>query len=249
MSRHILRILFVFSVCAAFFVSASSVALASNASITAKTVVETAKVDPLKCKPWNVVSSPDASSENNALTSVTAISPNDVWAAGNTTINGVDQTLIEQWNGTSWNIVPSPSVGSGNNFLSGVAAVTSSKTVWAVGFDTNGSGVYQTLIEQWKGPSWNVVTSPNAGSGQNSLNGVVAISAKTTWAVGQYANNNGIAQTLIEQWRGKSWNIVTSPNGNNLLAVAGVPHSKKLWSVGYSTSDGGSLQTLTESYC
>jgi hypothetical protein len=87
----------------------------------------------------------------------------------------------------SWHQVSSPNVGgtTTNNFLYGLAAVSSSD-LWAVGCsscDSIGrSGA--TLIEQWNGHTWNIVTSPNPGSAADLLYGVAADSATDVWTVG-----------------------------------------------------------------
>lgn len=48
------------------------------------------------------------------------------------------------------------------------------------------------------------MTSPDAGTGDNNLNGVTAISTRNAWAVGEYFV--GVSTlTLIEHWNGNSW--------------------------------------------
>src|SRR5438045_9623651 len=58
---------------------------------------------------------------------------------------------------------------------------------------------------------WSVVPSPN-GSSSSNLSGVAAVSANDIWAVGSSGNQMSGAQTLIEDWNGTSWSVVTSPN-------------------------------------
>jgi hypothetical protein len=198
---------------------------------------------------WGVVASPNASTQNNLLSGVTAISATDVWAVGDfqtTTAAGtVFQTLAEHWNGTAWSIVASANGGGPGAELNGVAAVSASD-VWAVG--DSGSG---TLIEQWNGTSWAVVTSPNpATAAFSTLSDAAIVSASDIWAVGQSRNSSGIPATLIEQWNGTSWTIVTSPapGTESLLSGASAdPASGQAWAVGNSTPAVGSgTQTLTE---
>lgn len=96
---------------------------------------------------WQVVPSPDPSSQYNDLYGVAAISANNIWAVGYMAANRT--TLIEHWNGTQWNVVPSANPGTNSNQLNGVVAV-SSNNIWAVGYYANGSGnpdVSQTLTE------------------------------------------------------------------------------------------------------
>jgi hypothetical protein len=58
--------------------------------------------------------------------------------------------------------------------------------------------------------SWRVVSSPNPGTFNNTLSGVTVVSATNVWAVGEYQNNSGPSQTLIEHWNGKTWKVVPS---------------------------------------
>src|SRR5262249_53922814 len=58
----------------------------------------------------------------------------DIWAVGFTaTSNFVDQTLIEQWNGSNWSVVPSPSPSTIFNILNAAAADKTTGQAWAVG--------------------------------------------------------------------------------------------------------------------
>src|SRR5579864_1208655 len=200
---------------------------------------------------WSVVSSP--SPNNDAvLNGVVAISASNVWAVGFSFGSGfsgaVQQTVIEQWNGSGWNVIASPSPGSSGNSLNGVAAVSASN-IWAVGFQQNSGGVQQTLIEQWNGSSWSVVSSPSPGLTGNSLNGVAAVSVGDVWAVGSQQNSSLFPQTLIEQWNGASWSVVKSPNigpGNNQLNGVIAMSPSSIWSVGFTVQQNGPPQTLTE---
>jgi hypothetical protein len=159
------------------------------------------------------VPSPNQQGANhNELTGVAAVSANDVWAVGDSlctsaTCGATDndtappEALIEHWNGTNWKVVPSPILGSYGQ-LNGIAAVSASN-VWAVGekgFRRNSYGSFSpfgTLIEQWDGTGWNIVSSPNLGSSpgssENELTGVAAVSASDVWAVGSSGNILGEA--------------------------------------------------------
>jgi hypothetical protein len=192
-------------------------------------------------KKWSVAKSPNVSSQDSELMAVSAVSPTDVWAVGDShTTSPVFQTLTEHWTGHKWSIVTSPNPGAQLNELFGVAAV-SPTDVWAVGsFALTGFSPSQTLIEHWNGTSWSVVTSPNVGTQTNELLGVTAVSASDIWAVGDFNNGTG-PQTLIEHWNGTSWSVVSSPNvsgaSNELLAVAAVSPTD-VWAVGDSTTSG-----------
>ena len=195
---------------------------------------------------WQIVQSPSPGTDYNTLTGVAAVSANNVWAVGWQANLGVSQTLVEHWNGTKWSVVKSPSPGSIDNEFFGVAAISASN-VWAVGFIANNTAtgsVEQTLVEHWNGTKWSVVKSPSPGSQSDTLASVAATSATNVWAVGFYANSDGIWRSLTEQWNGTHWSIVKSPSPGSqisyLYSVAAISASNA-WAVGYADS-----QTLIE---
>ena len=186
---------------------------------------------------WQLIPSPNVGPHDNYLSGAAAVSTNNVWAMGDyLTSSGTPRTLIEHWNGTSWKVVPSPN-GGGGGALSGVAVVSASD-VCAVG-----SSSAQTLTEHWNGTSWQVVPSPNVPSTGNLLNSVAVVSAHDVWAVGDYLNADAIPQTLIEQWNGSSWQVVSSPNVGDGGALSGVAvvSASGVWAVG-----SNSPQTVAE---
>ena len=94
---------------------------------------------------WSIVTSPQPDEWLDILTSVTAISTNDVWAVGLIgTGTGYEAPETLHWDGSSWSVVPVPG-GSQSTELLGVAAV-SSTDVWAVGETASGK---KTLIERF----------------------------------------------------------------------------------------------------
>jgi len=124
---------------------------------------------------WSSVRSPNplstAATDQNWLTSVSAVSTRDVWAVGrygNHDVGPADATLIEHWNGSRWLVVesPNPAGSSHDNNLWGVTAVGPSD-VWAVG----GVGSFLSpessspLAVRWDGSGWTQVTvaGPSAG--------------------------------------------------------------------------------------
>jgi hypothetical protein len=145
---------------------------------------------------WSIVASPSGVGPGAGLNGVAAVSASDVWAVG----DSGSGTLIEQWNGTSWAVVPSPNPSTAVfSTLSG-AAVVSASDIWAVGQSRNSSGIPATLIEQWNGTSWTIVTSPAPGSA-SQLSGASADPASgQAWAVGNStpAAAGAATQTLTE---------------------------------------------------
>ncbi len=158
---------------------------------------------------WKVVASPNVGgvSRENFLTSVVAISAQNIWAVGSHNNGTADRTLIMHWNGSSWKIAASSNRGgpASENILTGVAAASASE-IWAVGKYDDGAA-FQTLIERWNGTSWANVASPDPGgpANNNVLNGVTAASTSNVWAVGYYFKQGGAYRTLTVHWTGTAW--------------------------------------------
>jgi hypothetical protein len=191
---------------------------------------------------WSIVPSPQVGI-NPTLTSVVAISANDVWAVGYTFVNSRQVTLTEHWNGSTWSVVPSPSPSATYNYLWGVTAVATNN-VWAVGNFNATGGNQQTLILKWNGTSWMQVAGDNTGpiGAQFTLSAVSAITGSDIWAVGDNSH------TLAEHWNGTQWRIVSTPNvgiGDNVLNGVSGSASTDVWEVGYY-SFGTWKRTLIE---
>jgi hypothetical protein len=217
---------------------------------------------------WQVVSSQSVGTymPNGELFDIAAISPTNMYAVGDyVTDFGLQQSLIEHYDGRSWTAVASPNVGVLGNALSGITAVRGTQTVWAVGFYQDGSGTYKTLIERSSGLGWSVVASPNVGTSYNELFGVASVSLNNVVAVGTFylgtATVPVTARTLAERFDGTTWSVVATPNydtqygqdHNILFDVTLVPGTATLWAAGTATLDvpstlGGAMldQTLTE---
>ena len=220
---------------------------------------------------WAIENSPNGpTTRDSYLEGVTCVSGSDCWAVGYYVSDpvGYSQTLIEHWNGTSWSVVPSPNTSAAEfNTLYGVTCASPSDC-WAVGqYIANSPPYYHTLIEQWDGTQWLIVTSPTPPALSDydnvQLSRVTCTSASQCWAVGEYGGNYFTGtpnQTLIEQWDGTQWSIVTSPNyptrtgesyyGNYLEGVTCTSLSQ-CWAVGYywPAPDGpASTQTLIEQW-
>jgi hypothetical protein len=74
---------------------------------------------------------PAGSGSNNSLTSVTATSAANTWAAGYIYNGASYQSLILHWNGTTWTRSASPNPGAGGDPSS--IAASAPATIWAVG--------------------------------------------------------------------------------------------------------------------
>jgi hypothetical protein len=205
---------------------------------------------------WSIVSSPNTNvTQANALRAVTCTSASDCWAVGfyntgNAVLSGINQTLIERWDGSSWTVVTSPNASSTRDNVLRAVTCASASDCRAVGYYYNGSA-YQTLVERWDGSSWALVTSANSSSTDyNVLYGVTCPSSSDCWAVGYYYPNGTPVQTLIERWNGSSWTIVTSPNTSttqyNQLQSITCASASDCWAVG--DYQAVAYKTLAEHY-
>jgi hypothetical protein len=197
---------------------------------------------------WAIVFSPDVPGFFDYLSGVTCASASECWAVG-FSFNGGFQTLIEKWNGSKWAIASSANATGYDLLLT--ATCVSAVDCWAVGYSNNSTGHRQTLIEHWNGTLWSIVPSRNTSATQNNtLQSITCTSASQCWALG-YSNNGTADQTLIEQWNGRSWSIVNSPNTSatrkNHLDDVRCTLQSQCWAVGYS-NNGTADQTLIEQW-
>jgi hypothetical protein len=182
---------------------------------------------------WMVVPIPRIHGQVN-LTAVTASNPSDAWAVGYVADDGTTRSLALHWDGRSWTHVMTPASGE-RSWLTAVSA-SSPSDVWAVGSDEAGLS-RRTLVMHWDGTTWSIVPSPNVTGRDSVLNGVVAVSADDTWAVGSALDEQFTGHTLVQHWDGRSWSIIRSPNpsdsgvGSNLLAVT-ADTASDVWAVG-----------------
>src|SRR5262249_409024 len=170
---------------------------------------------------WKVVPSPNANGTGNVLSSVSANSPNDIWAVGDQVAPNVAvKTLTLHFDGNQWTVVPSPNLFTSGaldqNVLAGVQAVSANHFT-AAGFAldfTNHRTL--TLNEHLDVPQWSIIPSPNKSETSGSLNllrGITAISATDLYAAGFFADATTAGQehTLVEHFDGSNWTIISSP--------------------------------------
>ena len=200
---------------------------------------------------WQIVNSPNMGSDNNQVTALSAVSSNDVWATGSFTIPGTQTSngLIEHWDGSQWSTIPNPNPGSRSYFIKAVSAV-SANDVWVVGFTAQQNGKnHRTLTEHWDGSQWSIISSRNAGTQDNFLEGVEAISTSNVWAVGLGISKSGGSSQILH-WNGTQWKEVPSPKPAGAafysLGEARAVSANDIWSVGSAANNNGLFQTLIE---
>lgn len=198
---------------------------------------------------WSVVSSPTPGAAA-ILQGVTSSAPDNAWAVGQTyRSNAPAQALLEHWNGSTWTVAASPDLPT-NGMIFG-AATAPDGTVFGAGNLESDTGPFATLTEQRTASGWHFVPSPNQGQVESKLYGVAAPASNDAWSVGEFTDNNGNAQTLIEHWDGSQWQIVASPSpgsGSNILGAVAALSAHDIWAVG-GFDTGGPTLTLIEHFC
>jgi hypothetical protein len=173
----------------------------------------------------------------SVLTSVSAVSSDDVWAVGDyePDVDAQEKTLTVHWDGTAWSRVASPNPGgAAANLLLSVSA-TSASDVWTAGYYLDHGK--SSLIEHWDGTRWSRVPSPNPGEYFNPLYAVTSASATDAWAVGSfYDAQTSRPRPLNAHWDGTSWTRVKSagPQGRfgSTLNGAVMTGTNDVWAVG-----------------
>jgi len=180
---------------------------------------------------WTTIASPNPGlasnlvcnnlNSGNVLTSVAALSSNDVWAVG--FFFGCSSFLLKpmtmHWNGVQWTVVSTPKLNTNDNAAFNSVVALASNDIYAVGYQPAANGAVLTLIEHWNGTAWSVVSSPNGNGTGNVLSSVTANSPTDIWAVGNQVAPGVEARTLALHFNGSTWSVVPTPNpvhGGNL---------------------------------
>ena len=120
---------------------------------------------------WTEITTPQPTScvpcTNVTLWAVDALGPNDVWACGDTYVQGPDgfqgsHVLVMHWDGTSWTVMNTPLLNGGGDILLGVTAIASND-VWFFG-----DALYQgpqspdlAIAMHWNGSTFEFIPVPS----------------------------------------------------------------------------------------
>jgi hypothetical protein len=176
---------------------------------------------------WTRQALPDVG--KGELSSVTAVSATDVWAAGvayATDANSPETSLVLHWDGSTWQRVTTPNRNGGHTWIGGVTAL-STNDVWAVGGGLVG-GTDCPFAMHWDGGSWTVTPTPEVADGR--LHGVSRSGDGRLWAFG----GKGAVSVLL-RWNGgaRKWEQVPDA-GITARGFTAVPGGNTLWTVGIS---------------
>ncbi|WP_069801984.1 hypothetical protein [Thermogemmatispora onikobensis] len=189
-------------------------------------------------KHWTIVKHPEPVS-GLQFTSIKALASNDVWAVGYGSVlrdgKGVNQPVIEHWNGQSWNPVASPDLTpSGGGTLYAIDG-TNSSNLWAVGSASN-----RLLSEHWDGQNWKIIDTPAVSpDSSNWLASVAVSSSGSVWVVGRVRDGSNTFQPFLGHWDGHQWQMLqdTADNAGELDQIAQI--DGQYWIVGIPRSSGG----------
>ena len=115
------------------------------------------------------------------LFGVEALTPNDVWAVGQTYLGGAHWIPIAlHWDGVRWTRTAVGSFPNGGA-LRDIVALSPTR-IYAVGLDGEGTNA-RSLVLRWDGTAWTREATPSPPVGPK-LFGVAAVAPATVWAVG-----------------------------------------------------------------
>jgi hypothetical protein len=209
---------------------------------------------------WTIQATPNpAHATTSYLSGVSCTSPTACTAVGYYSTN-IDHssggTLAERWNGVSWTIQATPNPAHATtSYLSGVSCTSPTACV-AVGFFTESSGQYVTLVERWNGVDWSIQPAPSPAAlvgailSGSLLSGVSCTSSKACTAVGRSYNKSQDEVPLVERWNGVSWSIQPTANVGGLLDGVSCASPRTCTAVGVQSDDdvqtGETAKTLAE---
>lgn len=205
--------------------------------------------------------------QEQALTAVTGISSNDVWALGNVSLNGAGYVnRLLRWDGQVWTrvAVPQPSLsgssgGGSISLLTAIAIDPTTGSPWAVGGDLQGVSESFTLdgawFGSWSGTNW-VDRQPPPGTLPLEA---LSFSGTQVWAIRRpdlATSPDGIrwgraGRSSVLRWNGSRWETAFTTPGrlSGLSAVT----DRDIWAAGSRHGpllvhwDGRSWTTVSDS--
>ncbi len=217
---------------------------------------------PPPCDHWTPVPTPNPGNHVNRLTSVSAIAPDDAWAAGHWRNSPVGAGPIAQhWDGSDWSIValPDTSAIGAQPEIAGVEFAPNGDVWFVGGVITPYPTDNMPLILRRGNGDWDLVETfelrpqtvyPFAARG-GRLFEAHAISDSDIWAVGQatgYGDASATSVPLAAHWDGSGWTDVPVPlvaNRHHELTDVYAIASDDVWAVGDYRNIGGLFHGVT----
>ncbi len=120
--------------------------------------------------------------------------------------------IAERWDGSKWAEQTMPALGSTEGYLTDVSCASATSCT-AVGYTRSNLNPSRPLAERWDGTKWEVQMVPNTGEGygEGELESVSCPTSSYCIAVG-WAETFGYQRAaFVEQWDGKEWTIISTP--------------------------------------
>lgn len=174
----------------------------------------------------------DIGAGNNPIRDV-AVAPNgNVWICGTlTTIDGVSNAGVAEWDGTSWT-GHAPTLGAGTNAPTSIA-VAADGTVYITG-ELSSWGSVTTDVAKYDGTTWAAL-----GSGFNNTGELVRIGPDgNPYFIGNFTTANGMTVNRIAYWNGTTF-VALGSGLNGLPYDLAWDARGLLYVVGAFTTAGG----------
>ena len=182
-----------------------------------------------------------ALSEDVYLTSVSAVTDTNVWAAGKTSSSNGYRTVVLHWDGAQCTIATEQNNHTVDDELSATLA-RSNGDVWAVGTRSRKNTEF-CLTQRNSGATWTISQAVNPG-GACQFQGIASAGGGGLWAVGAVVRKSVLP--LIEWWDGSAWHVNRSAALNHpdayLSSASGTPDGHTVFAVGQSINRFGILQ-------
>lgn len=188
--------------------------------------------------PPNSLGWPYFSKRGNAITDVSIIAPNDIWASGYTDYYGYDPPpdprpdvengreyfksvmYLIHWDGTQWSTVGPFDM---ENPLY-VASAVAPNNVWFVG---------PGGLKHFEDNTWTFLSLPNFGYPGVGIRDIKAISDTELWAIGNAGDGSGYITPIVFLWNGIEWQDFSPPIGESARFMGlDVVASNDIWVVG-----------------
>ena len=193
---------------------------------------------------WAVQTAPTSAAPATVLNGVSCAADTSCFAVGTSYWPRYTKPFVARWSGTTWSTVASPYLASAALSTISCASATSCFAVGSVATPTS-----IALLEHWNGAKWSrvLLNMPAA----NHFSGVSCPTTTFCLAVGQRAWTGVSSRTFAEQWDGKTWSAVTTPNHagatSNWLDSVACSSASVCLSVGSYVSND-KLHALIENY-
>lgn len=165
---------------------------------------------------WQEISVPEKEG-GSGLSIMVAIAPDDVWAAGSSTVRD-GHPYIVHWDGKKWQKVNTPAVPGAQGMILRSISATGPNDIWISGVSDASPGE-RPLALHWDGQGWSTIPVAEEG---DDLNSILALAPDDVWAVGRgktYRFDGSRWQTVQvpEEFNGSFRTLAPDGNGGILL--------------------------------